>query len=250
MGSKNRALEAPGGDSYGYRQNLTMGPWMKRLAVIAVGTACSSPPPPVAKHPAHEQHEQHGHHHGFANAEEWSKVFDDPARDASQRPDEVIRAMELTPNMTVADIGAGTGYFSVRLARAVPQGAVIATDLEPDMVRFLSERARREQLANLQARLGPPRTSGLVAQSVDRVLIVDVWHHLDARVAYARDLGTALKPGGKVFIVDYRLSAKQGPPPNMRLTPEAMMAELESAGFTTRVVLLELEDQYMIEARR
>ena len=75
-----------------------------------------------------------GMHHGFADADALTKVFDDPARDEWQRPDDVLRALQLAPEMTVADIGAGTGYFAVRLARAVPAGEVIAADVEPDMV--------------------------------------------------------------------------------------------------------------------
>ena len=67
-------------------------------------------------------------HHGFKNADEWAKVFDDPARDAWQQPDRIVAELGLTAAMTVADIGAGTGYFTVRIARAVPNGQVIATD--------------------------------------------------------------------------------------------------------------------------
>jgi protein-L-isoaspartate O-methyltransferase len=119
-----------------------------------------------------------GHHHAFADAAAWSKVFDDPARDDWQRPGDVLRAMELEPAMTVADVGAGTGYFSVRLSRVVPRGEVIATDIEPDMVRFLSERARREGRTNLRAIQGTAGASGLAARSVDRILVVHVWHHL------------------------------------------------------------------------
>src|SRR5690606_41942522 len=137
-----------------------------------------------------------GMHRRFEDAEAWARAFDDPQRDAWQRPDDVLRAMELTPAMRVADVGAGTGYFAVRLARAVPDGEVIATDVEPDMVRYLDERARREQLDNLRALQSPHASSGLAEDSVDRILIVDVWHHLDDRVDYARDLAAAIRPGG------------------------------------------------------
>jgi ubiquinone/menaquinone biosynthesis C-methylase UbiE len=91
--------------------------------------------------------------HRFEHADAWAKQFDDPSRDAWQQPDKVITALALTPSMTVADVGAGTGYFTVRLARAVPQGEVIATDIEPDMVRYLGERAEREHLPNIRALL-------------------------------------------------------------------------------------------------
>lgn len=197
----------------------------------------------------HAHHGAAGMHHGFANADMWTKEFDDPARDEWQHPDDVLHALELAPAMTVADVGAGTGYFAVRLARAVPAGKVIATDLEPDMVRFLTERARREQLSNLRATRATETASGLAAQSADRILIVDVWHHIADRVAYARDLSAALRPGGKLLIVDFKLTAHRGPPANLRLTPEAIIADLTAAGLVARLLPVTLPEQYMVEAR-
>ena len=200
----------------------------------------------------HGHHGHHGHHgnHRFANAEQWAQTFDDPARDAWQKPEEVIGVLALGPAMTVADVGAGTGYFSVRLARAVPEGQVIATDVEPDMVRYLEERARREKLPNLRAVMATATASGLAAGSVDAILIVDVWHHIADRVGYARDLAAALRPGGRVVIVDFRLDAAKGPPREMRLAPEAIVADLEAAGFVAKVSPVALPEQYMIEATR
>ncbi|MEQ1501761.1 MAG: methyltransferase domain-containing protein, partial [Myxococcota bacterium] len=88
-------------------------------------------------HHAHDGHHGPGHGHRFDDPEALSAVLDDPARDAWQRPDEVLRALALGPAMRVADVGAGTGYFAVRLARAVPAGDVTAIDVEPGMVRFV-----------------------------------------------------------------------------------------------------------------
>lgn len=208
------------------------------------------PPHGSHDHPGAHAHAHDGHH-AFTDADAWTGVFDDPSRDAWQRPDEVVRALDLAPTMVVADIGAGTGYFAVRLARAVPQGAVIATDIEPDMVRFLGERARREGLENLRATLAPAQgTSGLAAASVDRVLVVNVWHHLHDRVDFARDLAAALRPGGKIFVVDFSLTAERGPPARMRLAPEALVAELDAAGLSATVSPIALPDQYIVEARR
>src|SRR5678815_2211577 len=100
-----------------------------------LGSACSSTSTSAVVESPDGHHRHHGHHgsgmhHGFANANEWTQVFDDPERDKWQHPDDVLRALELSPSMTVADVGAGTGYFAVRLARAVPAGEVIATDIE------------------------------------------------------------------------------------------------------------------------
>jgi cyclopropane fatty-acyl-phospholipid synthase-like methyltransferase len=177
-------------------------------------------------------------------------MLDDPARDAWQRPDDVLHALALEPTMTVADVGAGTGYFAVRLARAVPRGQVIATDVEPDMVRFLSERAQREHLPNLRAILATTDASGLAADSVDRILVVHVWHHLANRGDYARRLASALRPGGKLLIVDFHTAAHRGPPANMRVAPELVIAELEAAGLAAELSATALPDQYIVEARR
>src|SRR5262252_8124781 len=87
----------------------------------------------------------HAHQHSFGDAEKWSHVFDDPQRDAWQKPHEVIQALALKPDAAVADIGAGTGYFSMRLSNMVPKGRVYAVDVEPDMVKYLAERAKKEK---------------------------------------------------------------------------------------------------------
>lgn len=179
-----------------------------------------------------------------------TSVLDDPARDAWQGPEDVLRAMELTPGMSVADVGAGTGYFAVRLARAVPAGEVTAIDLEPSMVRFVNERARREGLPNLHAIRATESGSGLARGSFDRILVVHVWHHLPDRAAFARDLSAALRPGGALFIVDFEVAARRGPPPSIRVVPGALIAELEAAGLTARVSAVALPDQYIVEARR
>ena len=178
---------------------------VKRLVVTAVVAAA---PHPAPAH--HAGHHRGGMHHGFQHAEEWAKVFDDPARDAWQQPDRVIAALELTPAMAVADVGAGTGYFAVRLARAVPEGQILATDVEPDMIRYLTDRAAKEQLPNLRAALTPTDDPLLAPASLDRILVVDVWHHLEDRVAYARHLAAALRPGGRLAVVDFKLDADAG----------------------------------------
>lgn len=191
-----------------------------------------------------------GHDHSFADVHERTKVLDDPSRDEWQRPDEVMRALELLPAMVVADVGAGTGYFAVRLARLVPDGQVIATDAEPEMVRFLQERARHERLANVRVVAVSPVTSGLDKSSVDRILVVHVWHHLTERGACARDLAAALRPGGKLCIVEFSPTAERGPPIEMRLAPESLVAELTAVGLAAKVSNVALPDQYIVEARR
>ncbi len=192
----------------------------------------------------------HHHHHPFANADHSAQQLDDPSRDEWQRPDDVVRALRLTPTMTVADVGAGTGYFAVRLARSVPRGRVIATDIEPDMVRHLGERARREHLPNLRAVPATPTSSGLGPGSVDAILVVHVWHHVADRASLARDLAAALRPGGRLLVVDFARDAHRGPPPEMRLTPDQVVADLAGAGLDARVSTIALPEQYVVEALR
>jgi len=231
-------------------------------AAACGGKPATPAPAPVASAPgpahdpthdhagAHAGHHGGGMHHRFEHADEWAKVFDDPARDAWQQPDRVIEALALAPAMVVADIGAGTGYFAVRLARAVPAGSVIATDVEPDMVRYLTERAKREGLANLRAVATPPDSPELAPASVDRVLVVDVWHHLGDRVAYAKRLAAALRPGGRIAVVDFKLDATHGPPRKHRLAPDQIAADLRAAGLTAEIAPVELSEQYIVIGRR
>jgi ubiquinone/menaquinone biosynthesis C-methylase UbiE len=209
---------------------------------------CGSSPKPVAEPMPHgaEHHHPQSMVHRFENADQWAKVFDDPARDAWQQPDAVIAALALTPAMAVADVGAGTGYFTVRLARAVPQGRVIATDIEPDMVRYLTERAQKEQLANVRAVLSGAADPKLEPASVDRILVVDVWHHIADRAHYAAGLATALRPGGQVAIVDFTQEANHGPPKQHRLLPEAIIADLRGAGLDAQLSPAKLPDQFIV----
>jgi ubiquinone/menaquinone biosynthesis C-methylase UbiE len=207
----------------------------------------STEPPPAQPPSGHHRH----HHHRFDDAASWSKVFDDPARDAWQKPVAVVSAMAIAPGMIVADVGAGTGYFEPHLSKAVgPSGKVVAIDVEADMVRWTNERAKREGLANVEAKLGAPADPELEPGSIDRVLVVDTWHHVEDRAGYAKKLAAALRPGGTVFIVDFTKESPHGPPAHARLTPEEVSADLRAAGLDPKKVEAGLPHQYMIGASR
>ena len=189
-----------------------------------------------------------GHHHRFTDAAQWAKVFDDPQRDRWQRPDEVVAALRLAPDARVADIGAGTGYFTVRIARATPRGHVYAVDIEPDMARYVSERAQRENLTNVTSVLAAPDDPKL-PEAVDRVLVVDTYHHIEGREAYFRRLKSRLKPGAEVAIIDFTKESPIGPPAGMRLEPGAVKQEMARAGYALAAEHPPLPNQYFLVFR-
>jgi cyclopropane fatty-acyl-phospholipid synthase-like methyltransferase len=177
------------------------------------------------------QRSDRGHHRSFQNAEHWAKQFDDPARDAWQKPDQVLDALQLQPGSRVADLGAGTGYFTVRIATRIPDGKLFAVDVEADMVRYLRERAELEHLHVIVPVLASAASPNL-PEPVDLVLVVDTYHHIDNRVAYFQALRRSFRTDGRLAIVDFKLDSPQGPPPQHRVPPEKAIAELTAAGYS------------------
>ena len=169
--------------------------------------------------------------HKFDDPERYAKEFDDPARDAWQMPARVIEALGLTPGQNVADIGAGTGYFSMRLAASVTRPRVFAVDLEPSMVAHLTTRAAAEGRTNVVA-VQASADSPNLPEAMDVVLVVDTYHHIPNRPAYFTGLRSKLRPGGRVAIVDFRKGAPGGgPPDDFRFTVDQISGELAAAGF-------------------
>ena len=191
------------------------------FAAVVGGTAAGQQHQPPK--PDHMEHK-------FDDPARFAKSFDDPKRDAWQMPSRVIESLALKPGMKVADIGAGTGYFSMRLAK-VPAGiAVFAVDVEPAMIDHLKKRAVTEKVANVTTVLAGAASPNL-PEPVDVVLVVDTYHHLPNRPAYFRNLRTSLKPGGRVAIIDFRKDAPEGPPVHFRFTPQQIEDEMKQAGY-------------------
>jgi cyclopropane fatty-acyl-phospholipid synthase-like methyltransferase len=161
------------------------------LFTSAAGYSSDQP----AEHMRSGEHQTNqGYHHSFGQAGVWAKEFDDPSRNAWQKPEQILDALNLGPTARVAYLGAGTGYFSVRIAKRVPEGKVFAIDIEPEMLRYLSERARREHLSTVIPVVANEETPN-IPEPVDLILVVDTYHHIDDRIAYFNRLRKSLKPG-------------------------------------------------------
>lgn len=168
----------------------------------------------------------HQEHHPPASAEEYAKILEDPGRDAWQKPDEVIRALDLKPTDAVADIGAGSGYFSRRFATQAAK--VYAVDIDERLLKI----AAKNSPANVVTVVSAPDDPKLPAASVDVVFFCDVLHHIGNRPGYYTKLRRALKPGGRIVNVDfYKKPLPLGPPVEMKLAESLVIDEFKSAGF-------------------
>ena len=185
--------------------------------------------------------------HDFSDTERFAAIFDAEDRDEWQKPEEVVALMQIEPGMVVADLGAGTGYFLPHISRALNgEGEVHGLDTEAAMVEYMNERITRENIANASARVVDPAMPGFAPESVDRVLIVDTWHHIEDRVAYGEKLLAGLRAGGRVVIVDFTQETDMGPPREHRVRIEQVQRELEEAGFVVEIADESLPDQFVV----
>ena len=156
-----------------------------------------------------------------------------PERETEEQPQLVIDALEIRPGQTIADLGAGSGYYSFRIAPLVgPTGKVLAIDIAPEMLEAISERARREQIANLTTVRSSVRDPNLPPRSVDLLFMVDVYHELEYPYEVMTQVRAALKPGGRVALIEYRAED-----PDVLIKPLHKMSErqvrreMQAAGF-------------------
>lgn len=192
---------------------------------------------------AHHRAEGHDAAHRFDDAEAWAAAFEDPKRDAWQKPDDVLKALALPQDAAVADLGSATGYFSVRLSKALPRGQVYGVDVETSMRDYLKKRASTEELQNLTAVLGAPDDPRLPGP-VDLVLVVDTYHHIQGRTAYFERLAGSLKPGARVAVIDFKQQSTMGP--REKLAPGTVEVELVRAGYRKLETFDFLPEQYFL----
>jgi arsenite methyltransferase len=184
---------------------------------------------------------QVAHQNHPPSSAEYAKVLEDPARDEWQKPHDVVMALALKPTETIADIGAGTGYFARRFA--LHAGKVYAVDIDAKLLDIV----RKDAPKNLEAVLASPDDSRLPERSIDTIFFCDVLHHIENRPAYYSRLAKVLKPGGRIVVVDFfKKELPVGPPPSMKLSDDEVVAELKAAGFTLTKRLDILPYQYYL----
>jgi len=159
-------------------------------------------------------------------------MLEDPARDAYQKPHEVITALDFKPGEVIADIGSGSGYFTLRLAAHVGDaGRVYGVDIDPEMVRHLNRRVRDARLRNVHVVLADP-DDPLLPEPVHSFLVVDTWHHIENQGKYLGLMRKLLRPGGQVVMIDFqKKELPVGPPLAMKVAREDLIKQMEANGF-------------------
>jgi SAM-dependent methyltransferase len=174
-------------------------------------------------------------------------LLETPDRAAWQKPEQIMDTLKIADGAKVADIGAGAGFFTIRLAdRVGPNGVVYAQDIQPQMIEAIKRRVTREGLRNIETRLGAGIDPNLPARALDAVLVVDSYQEVPEkdRVAFLRNLALALKPGGRLGIVNYK-PGRGGPGPDVRVESSAVEADARAAGL--RVIdRADLPFQYLL----
>jgi arsenite methyltransferase len=172
---------------------------------------------------------------------EYAKVLEDPSRDAWQKPEAVLMALDLKSTEAIADIGAGTGYFARRFAHLARK--VYAVDIDQKLLDIAGKYAP----PNLKTVLASPDDPRLPEQSVNTIFFCDVLHHIENRPAYYAKLAKVLKPGGRIVVIDfYKKELPVGPPLSMKLSDQEVIAEFQHAGFQLAKRLDILPYQYYL----
>jgi predicted methyltransferase len=161
-------------------------------------------------------------------------LLESPDRDAWQKPEQIMDALGIAEGSKVADIGIGSGWFTIRLARRVgPNGRVYAEDVQRQMLEATRRRVSREGLKNVETILGTETNPNLPARALDAILIVDTYPEVDDRVTFLRNLAAALKPNGRIGVVNYK-PGQGGPGPasneGVRVDSTAVEADARAAG--------------------
>ncbi len=172
--------------------------------------------------------------HPFADTEKYIEFLERPDRAAWQKPDDVVGALHLSGSETLVDVGAGSGYFTFRFAKALPKGKVIAVDVEPEMVRHVHHKVMTEGIENVEAVIADP-ADPTVDPAADVVFVCDVIHHVQDREAWLRKMFSEMKPGAKLVVVEFKEgNLPQGPPESVKIPKAKLTRLVRDAGFVVK----------------
>jgi SAM-dependent methyltransferase len=170
-----------------------------------------------------------------------------PERVQEERPDEVVANMGLESDHVVADIGAGSGYFSFRIAKLVPDGKVLSVDIEPEMLKIIEQQKAEDGVINVEEVLGEIDNPNLPANSIDAAIMVDAYHEFSHPFEMINGLYNALKPGGRIFLLEYRGEDASVPiRPLHKMTQEQVVKEMNVFGLEWTETLDFLPWQHMM----
>jgi SAM-dependent methyltransferase len=170
------------------------------------------------------------HMRPFEDVEKYIAFLERADRTVWQKPDNVIAALGLQGTETVMDLGAGSGYFAFRFAKALPRGKVIAADIEPEMIRHIHHKAMTESVRNLEAMIIQP-TDPEVPDGVDLVFVCDVLHHVADRPAWLAKITKAMRSGASLVLVEFKEGdLPEGPPESVKIPHDELVALVNKAG--------------------
>ncbi|MCK9460035.1 MAG: class I SAM-dependent methyltransferase [Proteobacteria bacterium] len=191
----------------------------------AAAQAVHDPAHPPIDCPLRKQGINPNHLRPFEDVEKYITFLERPDRAVWQKPDEIVAALGLTGVETVVDLGAGSGYFTFRLAKALPQGRVVAADIEPEMIRHIHHKVTSEGIRNVEAVLIKPDDPG-IPQDADLVFVCDVLHHVPDRAAWLGKVAAEMHSGARLGLVEFKEgNLPEGPPESVKIT-RAQMVEL------------------------
>jgi arsenite methyltransferase len=191
---------------------------------------------PVAAMPQDAiKRDEHQMHRLHRDPKAYIGVLEDPKRDAYQKPHEVLTALGLKPGEVIADIGAGSGYFTFRLAHHVgDKGKIYAVDVSSDMILHINRRIRELKATNVVSILADSDDPLLADASVNRFFFSDSWHHIENQTKYLALMKKMLKPGGEIVMIDFhKKDLPVGPPMQIKIAREDLIKQMESNGFRT-----------------
>lgn len=230
---------------------------MSRLAALLAACLACAPahaaPQPASQAPAGARPELNDAYRSPTKLRKWTRSFEREGREVRDRKADILADLPLKPGMVVADVGAGTGLYTLDLARVVgPTGTVHAVDIIPHFLRHIGKKAARAGVTNIRLVQASTDALGLAPASIDLVFLCDVYHHLERPAATLAAIRAALRPGGALVLVD--LAREPGKSPSwildhVRADRQQVLAELAAAGFTLvadRTDALGLRDNYVL----